>query len=164
MNAIMGSLWTWPIAMVCILPLLAIGSRKRLFKVSIPWGSRGRTWLILVGAALAANVSAPFGIFAFAAIDGLAGALILTKRPHGESERAIGLLFIAMLFTHLGFYLAIRLQPGPPDYTMYTQFNQALGWLQWACLLSWGIGYAVERFIGSRGSAGDLLADRGSGR
>lgn len=163
MNAIMGSLWTWPIAMVCILPLLAIGSPKRPFGVGIPWGSRGRTWFILAGAGLAAFILAPFGIFAFAAIDGLSAALVL-KRPRGEAQRAIGLLFIAMLFTHLGFYLAIRLQPGPPDYTLYTQFNQLLGWLQWACLLSWGIGYAVERSIGSRGSAGNLLADRGGGR
>lgn len=163
MNAIMGSLWTWPIAMVCILPLLAIGSHKRPFGVSIPWGSRGRTWLILAGAAFAAYVFAPLGIFAFAAIDGLSAALVL-KRPRGEAQKAIGLLFVAMLFTHLGFYIAIRLQPGPPDYSMYTDFNQALGWLQWSCLFSWGIGYAVERFARVRGSAGNLLADRGSGR
>ena len=159
----MGSLWTWPIAMVCILPLLAIGSRKRLFGVGIPWGSRARTWLILAGAALSAFLLAPFGIFAFAAIDAISGALVL-KRPRGEAQKAIGLLFVAMLFTHLGFYFAIRLQPGPPDYSMYTTFNQALGWLQWSCLFSWGVGYAVERFARARGSSGDLLADRGGGR
>ena len=149
--------------MVCLLPLLAIGSPLRFWGVPVPWGARGRVWLALFGSSLAALVFAPFGIFAFAAIDGIAAALVL-KRPRGETQRAIGLLFVAMLFAHLGFYLALRLQPGPHDYTAYTQFNHLLGWLQWACLLSWGIGYAVERSAGTRRAAGDLLADNGGSR
>lgn len=153
----------WKIAMVCLLPLLAIGSPVRFWNIAVPWGARGRAWLALFGASCAALLLAPFGIFAYAAIDGIAAAIVL-KRPRGEAQRAIGLLFVAMLFAHLGFYLALRMQPGPHDYTAYVQFNQLLGWLQWACLLSWGIGYALERLRGARSAGGDLLVDNGSAR
>ena len=149
--------------MVCLLPLLAVGSPLRLWGIALPWGSRGRTWLALFGASLLAIPLAQFGIFGWAAIDAVAAAAVM-KRPRGEAQRAIGLLFVAMLFAHLGFYIATRMQPGPRDYTAYVHFNSLLGWLQWACLLSWGIGDALERLRRTSGAGGDILAGAGADR
>lgn len=155
--------WLWPVAMVCLLPLLAAGSPMRLAGVHIPWGKRGRTWLVLFCAGFAGTLFAAELIFAFAAIDGVAAAMVL-KRPRGEAQRAIGLLFVGMLFVHLGFYLACRMQPGPHDFTVYAQINRLLGWLQWACLLSWGVGYAVARRAGAGLVDRDSVPDRAGAR
>ena len=149
----------WQIAMVCLLPLLAAGSPIAVFGVKLPWGKKARTWLILFGAGLTGHMLAAGNLWGFALIDAVAAALIL-QRPRGETQRAIGLLFVAMLFVHIGFYVACRMQPGPHDLAGYANFNRLLGWLQWACLASWGVRNAVVRFVGAGGLAGDLRASR----
>lgn len=151
----------WQIAMVCLLPLLAAGSPRSFMGVSLPWGKKARTWLVLFGAAFAGHFVAPGNIWGFALIDGIAAALVL-QRPRGETQRAIGLLFVAMLFTHVGFYMGGRLQPGPYDLEGYAHFNRLLGWLQWAFLATWGVRNAVVRFIGGYRDTGDKVV-AGSG-
>ncbi len=145
--------------MVCLLPLLAVGSPVRLWGVHIPAGRKGWTWLVLFSAAMAAGLFTGTAVWPFAVIDALAAFLVL-KRPRGEAQRAIGTLFIMMLFLHLGFYLACRLQPGPHDFLGYVQFNRLLGWLQWACLATWGGVDALDRLVVHWRSARGLLADR----
>lgn len=147
----------WKIAMVCLLPLLAVGSPLRLWGVHIPWGKRGRTWLILFGAAVIGGFFSAGNIMAFAAIDAVSAWLVL-KHPRGESQKAIGLIFVMMLCVHIGFYVACRMQPGPHDVEGYAAFNRLLGWLQWAFLLSWGATSAVVRFVHNRRASRNVLA------
>ena len=148
--------------MVCLLPLLAVGSPVRLWGVHLPSGRKGWTWLVLFGASLAALMFSGPSVWPFAIIDGLAGYFVL-RRPRGEAQRAIGILFIMMLFLHLGFNLAVRLQPGPHDFLGYVMANRLLGWLQWACLASWGVGDALVRLVVYRRAGGGLVANRDGG-
>lgn len=148
--------------MVVLLPLLAVGSPVRLWSVRIPSGPKARVWLVLFGASLAALLFSGASVWPFAIIDGLAGYFVL-RRPRGEAQRAIGTIFIMMLFLHLGFYLADRLQPGPHDFLGYVMANRLLGWLQWACLASWGVGDAFNRLVVYRGAAGNPVANRDGG-
>ena len=133
--------------MICLLPLMAIGSPARLWGIPMPLGRRGRTWAAMFGAGLAASMFSPFSIPAFALIDGIAGYIVL-KRPRGETQRAIGLLFVAMLFIHVGFFTACWLQPGAQDFMGYALVNRYIGWLQLACLALWGsmnaLGFAIR--------------------
>ena len=152
----------WKIAMVVLLPLLAVGSPVRLWGVHIPSGRKGWTWLVLFSSALAAMLSPADSVWPYAVIDALAGYFVL-RRPRGEAQRAIGTIFIMMLFLHLGFYLACRLQPGPHDYLGYVMANRLLGWLQWACLASWGVGDALVRLVVHRRAGGSLVAGRDGG-
>ena len=152
----------WKIAMVVLLPLLAVGSPVRLWGVHLPSGSKGRTWLVLFSASVAAMLFSADSVWPFAIIDGLAGYFVL-RHPRGEAQRAIGTIFIMMLFLHLGFYLACRLQPGPHDFLGYVMANRLLGWLQWACLASWGVGDAINRLVVYRRTAGGLVAHRDGG-
>ncbi len=142
--------------MVCLLPLLAVGSPLKLWGVHIPFGKRGRTWLILFGAALAGGFFDAGNIMAFAAIDAVAVYLVL-KRPRGEAQKAIGLIFAMMLCVHIGFYVACHMQPGPHDVEGYAAYNRLLGWLQWAFLFSWGASSAVVRFVRNRRASGGVL-------
>jgi hypothetical protein len=123
---------------------------------------KGKTWLVLFSAALAGMLFSADAIMAFLAIDAL-GAFFVLQRPRGEAQRAIGILFIMMMFLHLGFYAACRLQPGPHDLTGYVSFNRLLGWLQWAFLAAWGVGDALVRLVMDRRAAGDLVANRNGG-
>ena len=148
--------------MVVLLPLLAAGSPVRLWGVRLPSGPKAQAWLVLFGASVAALLFSGESIWPFAIIDGLAGYLVL-RRPRGEAQRAIGTVFIMMLFLHLGFYLAGRLQPGPHDFLGYVMANRLLGWLQWAILASWGVGDAVNRLVVYRRTAGSLVANRDGG-
>lgn len=152
----------WKIAMVCLLPLLAVGSPVSLWGVRLPSGMKGKTWLVLFSASLAGMLFDASAIMAFLAIDAL-GAFFVLQRPRGETQRAIGILFIMMMFLHLGFYAACRLQPGPHDLTGYANFNRLLGWLQWACLAFWGVGDALVRLVMDRGPSRDLVAHRNGG-
>lgn len=149
----------WKIAMVCLLPLLAVGSPFNLWGIRLPWGRKGWTWLVLFSAAIAAGMFPGDSILPFMAIDATAAFLVL-QRPRGETQRAVGILFIMMLFLHLGFYLACRLQPGPHDFNGYAYANRLLGWLQWASLTSWGVGDALVRLVVHRRNAGGLLFNR----
>lgn len=148
---------TWKVAMVCLLPLLAVGSPKRICGIAIPWGQRGRTWSVMIGASMIAMLFESAAIWPFMAIDAVAAAIVL-KRPRGEYQRAIGLLFVSMMFLHVGFYLACRMQPGPHDFVGYAEWNRLLGWMQWACLLSWGIRDAFRRLHGRSGDSGNPVA------
>ena len=151
----------WKIAMVCLLPLLAMGSPVRLFGFPVPSGRKLRTWLALFGAAVAASFFAADNIIAFAVIDAI-GAWLVLGHPRGETQRAIGLLFVGMLFLHIGFFIAGWMQPGSYDATGYANYNRLLGWLQWAFLALWGGGDAVARIIrDSRGGDDSLLARDG---
>lgn len=149
----------WKIAMVILLPLLAVGSPVRIWGVHMPAGRKGWTWLVLFCSALAGGLFAGTSVWPFAVIDAVSAWFVL-KRPRGEAQRAIGTIFIMMLFLHLGFYLACRLQPGPRDFLGYVYWERSLGWLQWACLASWGIGDAMGRLVVYRGDSRGLLADR----
>ena len=81
-----------------------------------------------------------------AVIDAVAAYIVLRK-PLAEMQRAIGLLFIGMVGIDIGFSAACWLQPGPHDFEGYTMFNATLGWLQWACLASWGVGNALGSYF-----------------
>lgn len=140
--------------MVCLLPLLAMGSPVRLFGFPVPSGRKLRAWLALFCAALAAGLFPADNIPAFAAIDAVAGWFVLSH-PRGETQRAIGLLFVCMLFTHLGFFTASWLQPGARDLVGYANFNRLLGWLQWACLALWGGSDAMGYLVRGWRAAGD---------
>lgn len=136
----------WKAAMICLLPLLAAGSPVRLSGFPVPYGPKLRTWLVLFGAAVVGMVVQPENIPAFAAIDAVAGWLVLAH-PRGDAQRAIGLLFVSMLFIHIGFFIACWLQPGAHDFVGYATFNRLLGWLQLACLASWGAGDVLGNFV-----------------
>lgn len=151
----------WFAAMICTLPLLAVGSPVRFLGVRMPWGQKARTWVALFGASIAAwLVKLDNPASAYAVIDALAAYLVLRK-PLGEMQRAIGVLFIGMLGIDVGFASACWLQPGPHDYGGYTAFNQLMGWLQWACLASWGGGDALaSRLIFNRRGSSYPLSGR----
>ena len=140
----------WQAAMMILLPFLAAGSPFHLWRVRLPWGAKLRAWVGLMGSGIAAHlIGYPDGIapeVLWAVLDGLA-ALVILWPPKAEAQRAIGLLFIAMMMANLGFYVAGWMQPGPRDYTGIVQFEALLGWLQWARLLSWGVGDALEGLV-----------------
>lgn len=153
----------WFAAMLCLLPLLASGSPVTLFKVRLPWGAKGRTWAAVFGSSVAAWViRADNPALAYAVIDALTGYIVL-RQPLGEMQRAIGLLSIGMFAVDIGFASACWLQPGPHDLGGYVSFNSLIGWLQWACLVSWGVSDAVARYLGParRGSGHSVLAGDG---
>ena len=145
--------------MVCLLPLLAMGSPARLFGFPVPSGRKLRTWLAMFGAGLAGALVPGLHLPAlvdglpvylnelpaYALIDTIAGMMVLNN-PRGQTQRAIGTLFVCMLASHISFFVACWLQPGPHDVIGYTDFNRLLGWLQWACLALWG-GGDVLRFV-----------------
>ncbi len=143
----------WFGAMLCLLPAIAMDSRVQLFKVRVPSGQKGRTWLVMFCASLAAWLLRAYHPApdynpspAYAVIDAISAFFVL-RRPLGEMQRAIGILFIGMLGVDLGFTGACWLQPGPHDFGGYFSFNTSLGWLQWACLAWWGIGDALAGFL-----------------
>lgn len=137
---------TWPIAMLCLLPLLAIGDMRTVAGVPVPWGPMARTWAAMFGAALIGGMLPYDSVRTFAVIDLLAAVIVLPA-PRGEAQRLIGFLFGGMVFAHVGFYSSIagRLQLGPDDFIGYAMLNRELGWIQFAALLSGG-GYAAYRY------------------
>jgi len=123
----------WKIAMICLLPMMFGGAKLR-------------TWGALFGASLAA-LFAPF-IAAFVAIDIIAAALVLTH-PMNIAQRAIGSLFVGMVFFELGFILSEGHQ-----HDILLSSLLWLGWAQWAILAAWGLydlfGYYSRRFSPNR--------------
>lgn len=110
--------WKW--SMLAILPLM-YGRWQRL-----------RTW----GAVFASSMLAwllPLQPDAYIVIDLLCGALVLTK-PAGLAQRAIGLLFAAMLIVDVGYRISPQLDGG----VLYYWALSILGWMQWAVLACWG--------------------------
>jgi len=124
----------WKIAMLLMLPLM-IG------------GAKPRVWFVMFGAsALAAIFPHPP---AWLMIDLLAGALVL-RRPAGQAQRLIGLIFAGMAMFDIGFLIG-----GSRDTIAFTGFLACLGWVQFVILLAWGLhdhfGHCFRR-LGSAGS------------
>lgn len=146
-----------------LLPILAIGSRVRFWHISIPWGAKARAWIVLFGACiLGRSVGYPDAVpveVVWAVIDAIAGLIVLWP-PKGEAQRAIGLLFVGMLLVDLGFFVSGWLQPGPRDYFGVAHFQSFLGWIQWACLFSWGVGDALEGVVRRAWSDRDQVSYR----
>ena len=137
----------WFGAMICLLPLLAIGSPVQVAQVPVPAGQKARTWLAMLCASIAAwlvQLDNPAPVYAV--IDGIAAYIVL-RRPLGQMQRGIGVLFIGMMAGDIGFTGASWLQPGPHDFAGYFAFNTMIGWLQWTCLALWGIGDALDSFL-----------------
>ena len=140
----------WPIAMLVMLPVLAMGERRRIKGVPVPWGPLARTWLALFAAAFLGQFIAFDNVRAFAVLDALVAVAVLTS-PRGEAQRLIGFVSGCAVLFHAFFYFATigRLQPGPVDFNGYADFNRFLGWVQLAALLTGG-GHAAYRSIVSR--------------
>ena len=115
----------WKLAMICLLPLVLSPAKLR-------------TWGALLGASLAA-MFVPF-LGAFVAIDLIAAALVL-KHPTNCAMRAIGALFVGMVFFELGFLFS----SGNQNELLMASL-QVMGWMQFAILLSWGL-YDTIRFV-----------------
>lgn len=127
----------WKMAMMAISPLML--SHQKL-----------RTWGAVIGSSLLASVF-PLTPPAYIAIDLLCGLLVLT-RPAGTAQRAIGLLFAAMLIVDVGYCISPRADGG----LLYYHVLSALGWLQWGVLAMWGArdaGELCSLFLGPRGRA-----------
>lgn len=123
--------------------------------VALPFMGRGaklRTWLALMASSVAAMAFPPLSVGAYIAIDTAAGAIVLAK-PAGEVQRIIGRLFIVMVMFHLGFLVSRTFAPVEGGELFYYQANAATGWLQFLCLMGWGLwdagksvaDYAVRR-------------------
>ena len=135
----------WKIAMVVLLPLLAVGDRKWIRGIPVPWGPLARTWLAMMLAGMIASGLPYDSVRTFAVIDFAAAAVILSS-PRGEAQRLVGFIFGGMVFAHAGFYSSIagQLQPGPDDFLGYAILQRLLGWAEYVALLAGGI-YAAER-------------------
>ena len=112
-----SSVW-WQFGMLLIAPLM-LGS-----------GARLRVWLVMVASSLFASL-VPYAP-AWMGLDLLAGWLVM-RRPAGEAQRFIGLLFAAMAMFDIGFIIG-----GGSDRASYTGFLACLGWVQFLVLLIWG--------------------------
>lgn len=138
----------WKLAMLAALPFMGRGAKLR-------------TWLALMGASFAAMAFPPLSVGAYIAIDTAAGAIVLAK-PAGEVQRIIGRLFIVMVMFHLGFLISRAFAPVEGAELFYYQANAATGWLQFLCLIGWGLwdagkalaDYAVRR----RDARAEILA------
>ena len=135
----------WKIAMVCLLPLLAAGSHKWVWGISVPWGPLARTWLAMFAAAFVGGLFPYDSVRTFAVIDFVAAVVILTS-PRVEAQRLVGFIFGGMVFAHAGFYSSIagQLQPGPEGFLGYAILQRLLGWAEYVALLAGGI-YEAER-------------------
>lgn len=144
----------WFVAMICLIPLLAWGSGIRVLDVRIPYGQKARTWLAMTAGSLAAwMVHFDNPALFYAGLD-MVAAYIILRKPLGEMQRAVGLLFIGMFAVDIGFAGACWLQPGPHNLAGYVTFNSLIGWLQWACLALWGVGDVMAGYFATFGRIG----------
>lgn len=136
---------TWPTAMLCLLPLLWVGNRHKVY--GLPWGPLARTWLALFGAAYVANFFPYDSVRTFAIIDFITACIVLSS-PKGETQRLVGFIAGGMVFVHAGFYssYAGRMQPGPEGFEGYVALQRGLGWVQFIALLTGG-GYEAYRHL-----------------
>ena len=119
----------WKTAMLLALPFMAVGPKLR-------------TWLALMGAAIAALVVPPMTIGphvdsmvigCYIVIDVLAGWVVM-RHPAGWVQKFIGAAFALMVSFHIGFLIADH-----PDATLdYLHWLAWAGWVQWAALAGWG--------------------------
>jgi hypothetical protein len=141
----------WKLAMLLALPLM-VAWRAGLPRLEMT--RRLRVWGAMFGASLvAAMVPAlpltsppPMGTMAAYMLADFAGAWIaLRPKPIGCAQRAIGLLFAAMVLFHVGFILSAQ----GSSATLYTSALGLFGWVQWACLVLWG-GYGAGKVLAGR--------------
>lgn len=121
-------LTVWKIAMICALPLMWDWSRHR----GVLLDAKIRTWAVLMLGSVA-SIFVPFNYLAYASIDLLTGAVVLS-RPAGEAQKAIGTICAGMAICSIGFWAGGAGQPGA-----FAEFLSLLGWLQFAILLGWAI-------------------------
>lgn len=76
----------------------------------------------------------------FVTIDIIA-ALIILARPKGTAQQYIGLVYVGMICSHIGYIFASN----PLAITVYYQLLTAAGWLAWGILLCWGAGDVGKR-------------------
>lgn len=112
-------------------------------------GAKPRVWAVMISASVMAMLF-PYPP-AWLTIDLLAGALVL-RRPAGQAQRLIGLIFAGMAVFDIGFLIG-----GARDLAAFTGFLACLGWVQFAILLAWGLhdnfGHRFRRAGPVRGQA-----------
>jgi len=106
-----------------------------------------RTWAALVVSGSVYLFVPANAIFGFLLADFLAGAIVITH-PAGLSQRIIGSLFLCMVFFHVGFLISQVLN-STVNGSLYGEANRFVGWLQLACLGSWGL-HHVGKTVRSR--------------
>ncbi|MGL5734553.1 MAG: hypothetical protein ACRCYS_06775 [Beijerinckiaceae bacterium] len=142
----------WKLAMLLILPLM--------LHWRLDWRMlatrRVRTWATMFGASIAALIvpalpaSGPIPLYiigAYMAIDLLSGVVVLALKPVGCAQRAIGWLFAFMILFHIGF----GIMSNGGNTGAYISALSTFGWVQWACLFSWGaydVGKAALGWLG----------------
>ena len=124
----------WQIAMLLALPLCLEPVRYRTWMAMFASGLLGYTvsWLW------------PAPILAFVAID-VATALVILARPKGLAQQYIGITYVGMICSHIGYAIA----GNPVAITVYYGLLSASGWLAWGILLCWGASDVGKR-IGAR--------------
>lgn len=135
----------WKLSMLTVLALLCWqGSRGHW-----PW-HKLRTWAALfvtsVGAMLLTPQTGhtPFMTYIVLCI---AGGVVLLWPPATDWQKAIGLIFVAMVFFHFGAWATGKAHGGEA----YHKMLSIAGWGQFFILLGWslddGLGKAFRRFV-----------------
>lgn len=139
----------WKMAMLALTPLMV----WRWLAHEVSWQQvlvdpRLRCWITLFAASILAHFANTIG--AFIVIDMISAAIVL-RHPAGVAQRAIGFLFICMLFFEFGFLLSERQQEG-----FLIAALSGIGWMQWGVLLAWSgadaVGYYSRRAGPGRGA------------
>lgn len=120
----------WQLAMILTFPLCLHPSRLR-------------TWGAMLASGMLGHLASSFyaaPVVLFVAIDTLA-ALVILARPKGTAQQYIGLVYVGMICSHIGYVFASN----PLAITVYYQLLTAAGWLAWGILLAWGAGDVGKR-------------------
>lgn len=83
-------------------------------------------------------------VLAFVMIDVVA-ALVILARPKGLAQQYIGITYVGMICSHIGYAIASN----PVAITVYYNMLSASGWLAWGILICWGAGDVGKR-VGAR--------------
>lgn len=83
-------------------------------------------------------------VLAFVMID-VATALVILARPKGLAQQYIGITYVGMICSHIGYAIASN----PVAISVYYNMLSAAGWMAWGILLLWGAGDVGKR-IGAR--------------
>lgn len=152
----------WHYAMLLIAPLMLHWRGSWTKRLST---RRLRIWAVMLAASLAAyavpslvlGAVPPLAVMVgYMAIDLTAGVAVTYPRPANCAQRTIGALFAGMLCFDIGFFSV-------SDGSNIQQFVDALeglGWVQWACLFSWGIWNVGKAVVGSRWSGRPAVSGR----
>jgi len=119
-----------------------------LVALPLSFGDRRlRVWAAMLASGLAGNLASSLWVapvLAFVVIDVLA-SLVILARPKGTAQQYIGLVYVGMICSHIGYVFASN----PLAITVYYNLLTAAGWLAWGILLCWGAGDVGKR-IGAR--------------